>query len=89
MTKFVTPFFHDRRQSIRYNASLAITGVIGGTSFEKLYQKLGLQSLKLIRQFGKLCHFYKIFKEKPPSIQEQHWIWIPKSGVVMTSLELI
>ena len=32
--------------SIQYNAALAITGAITETSREKLYQKLGLESLK-------------------------------------------
>ena len=30
-----------------------------GTSTEKIYQKLGLGSLKSRRWFRKLCHFYK------------------------------
>ena len=33
-------------ESIQYNAALAITGAIRGTSREKLYQELGLDSLK-------------------------------------------
>ena len=43
---------------------LAITGAIKGTSTEKIYQELGLQSLKL----------YKIFDEKSPSYL---FNWIP------------
>ena len=33
--------FHDRLESIQYNACLAITGAIRGMSREKLYQELG------------------------------------------------
>ena len=33
--------FHKNLESIQYNAALAITGAIRGTSKEKLYQKLG------------------------------------------------
>ena len=55
--------FHDKLESGQYNACLAITGEIRGTSTEKLYQKLGLALLKSRRWFGKLCHFYKIFNE--------------------------
>ena len=33
--------FHQKLESIQYNAALAITGAIRGTSKEKLYQKLG------------------------------------------------
>ena len=41
--------FHDRLESIQYNACLAITGAIRGTSREKLYQELALDSLRLSR----------------------------------------
>ena len=34
---------------------------------KKIYQKLGLASLKSRCWFRKLCHFYKIFNEKSPS----------------------
>ena len=50
--------FHDKLESIQYNACLAITGAIRGTSTEKIYQELGLESLKSRRWFRKLCHFY-------------------------------
>ena len=59
--------FHDKLESIQYNACLAITGAIRGTSTEKIYQELGLESLKFMRWFRKLCHFYKIFNDKFPS----------------------
>ena len=36
----------DKIESVQYNAALAITGTIRGTSNEKLYQELGLESLK-------------------------------------------
>ena len=44
-----------------------MTGAIRGTSTEKIYQELGLESLKSTRWLRKLCHFYKIFNEKFPS----------------------
>ena len=59
--------FHDKLESIQYNACLAITGEIRGTSTEKIYQELGLESLKSRRWLRKLCRFYKIFNEKSPS----------------------
>ena len=40
------PAFHIKLESIQYNAWLAITGAIRGTSVEKIYQELGLESLK-------------------------------------------
>ena len=59
--------FHDKLESIQYNVCLAITGAIRSTSTEKIYQELGLESLKSRRWFRKLCHFYKIFNDKSPS----------------------
>ena len=38
--------FHQRLESIQYNAAIAITGTIRGTSSEKLFQELGLETLK-------------------------------------------
>ena len=38
--------FHQKLESIQYNAALAITGAIRGTSRAKLYQELGLESLQ-------------------------------------------
>ena len=43
--------FHQKLESI------AITGAIRGTSSEKLYKKLGLESLQLRRLYRKLCTF--------------------------------
>ena len=47
-------------ESLQYNAALAITGAIRGTSSEKLYQELGLESLHDRRWYRKLCFYYKI-----------------------------
>ena len=38
--------FHQNIESIQYNAALAITGAIRGTSKEKIYQELGFESLQ-------------------------------------------
>ena len=59
--------FHDKLESIQYNACLAITGAIRGTSKEKIYRELGLESYKSMLWFRKLCHFYKIFNDKSRS----------------------
>ena len=37
--------FHQKLESIQYNARLAITGAIRSTFREKLYQELGLESV--------------------------------------------
>ena len=39
--------FHVKMESIQYNACLAITEAIRGTSREKIYKELGLESLQL------------------------------------------
>ena len=39
--------FHAKMESIQYNACLAITGAIRGTSQEIFYQELGIESLQL------------------------------------------
>ena len=46
--------FHQKMESIQYNAALAITGAIRGNSREKLYQELGLESLRKRRCYRKL-----------------------------------
>ena len=51
---------HERLESIQYNAELATTGVIRGSSREKFYQELGFESLQQRRWHRKLCLFDKI-----------------------------
>ena len=58
--------FHQKLNSIRYNAALAITGAIRGTSKEKLYNELDLKTLKKRRWYRKLCCLFKIFRYKCP-----------------------
>ena len=52
--------FINKIEKAQYDAALAITGVIRGTSWEKLYAELGLESLKFRRWFRKLACFYEI-----------------------------
>ena len=52
--------FCSKLESVQYNAALAITGAIRGTSQTKLYVELGLESLKARRWFRRLCYFYKL-----------------------------
>ena len=47
-------------ESVQYNAALANTGAIHGSSRDKLYQELGFESLHDRRWFRKLCFYYKI-----------------------------
>ena len=47
-------------------SALAITGAIRGTSKEKIYQALGLNTLEKGRWYRKLCWFFKIFRNQSP-----------------------
>ena len=57
--------FHQKLESIQYNAALAITGAIRGTSREKLYQELELESLQK-RHWYRLCYIFKKLKGQSP-----------------------
>ena len=58
--------FCNKVESIQYQACLAITGAIQGTSREKLYNELGLESLLDRRWCRKLCAFYSIINSDKP-----------------------
>ena len=58
--------FHQNIESIQYNAALAITGAVRGTSREKLYQELGFESLQQRRWYRKLCCLFKIINNQSP-----------------------
>ena len=53
-------------ESIQYNACLALTGATKGTSKEKIYQELGLESRRDRRWCRKLCLFYKVLENENP-----------------------
>ena len=59
--------FHEKLESIQYNAALAITGAIRGSSREKLDQELGFESLQQRWWCRKLCLFFKMIKNQSPS----------------------
>ena len=54
--------FHQKMESVQYNAARARTG----TSREKLYQEVDLESLRKRRWYRKLCYFFKIFEGQSP-----------------------
>jgi hypothetical protein len=68
-------------ESVQYNAALAITGAIKGTSKERIYNELGLESLSNRRWYRRMCTFWKIvninhcpeyLKEYLPRLQFSH-----------------
>ena len=58
--------FCNKIERVQYNAALAITGAIRGTSQTKLYHELSPESLKFGRWMRRLCMFYKIKTLKLP-----------------------
>ena len=54
----------DKIESVQYNAALAITGAIRGTSKEKLYQEIGLESFKDRRWLWRMSYLYKTISTK-------------------------
>ena len=56
--------FHQKLELIQYNAALALTGAIRGSSREKLHQELRLESLQLWQWYRKLCCFYKAYNKQ-------------------------
>ena len=59
--------FHQRLESLQHNAALAIAGEIRGTSKEKLYNELGLESLQKRRWYEKLSFLYKVIANQSTS----------------------
>ena len=59
--------FCNKLESVQYKAALAITGAIQGTSRDKLYQELGLESLKSRRWYKRLSCMFKIMKKEAPN----------------------
>ena len=59
--------FHQRLESLQYNAALGTTGTIRGTSKENLYNELGLESLQNRRWYKKLFFLYKFIANQSPS----------------------
>ena len=58
--------FCEKLESIQYKAALAITGAIQGTSRDRIYAELGLESLKDRRWYKRLSCMFKIMNEQAP-----------------------
>ena len=55
--------FSEKLESIQYKTASEITGAIQGTSRDKIYQELGLESLKSRKWYKRLSLTFKIMKE--------------------------
>ena len=58
--------FSNKIEAVQYNAALAITNKIKGTSRTKLYNELGIEPLSFRWCFRHLCIFYKIKTQRAP-----------------------
>ena len=56
--------FCEKIESAQYRAALAVTGAIQGTSRDKLYHELGLESLKSRRWYKRLSCMFKTMKRE-------------------------
>ena len=59
---------HEKLESMLYNACIALTGTIRGTSKEKLYPELALESLHLRCCYREPCLFIRFPKRNLKSI---------------------
>ena len=59
--------FCEKLESVQCKAALAITGVIQGTSRNKIYEELGIESLKARGWYKRLSCMFKIMKEEAPN----------------------
>ena len=56
----------EKLESVQYKVALAVTGAIQGTSRERIYQQLGLESLRARRWYKRCNSMFKILKEEAP-----------------------
>ena len=54
--------FKEKLEKVQYSAALIITGARKGTSWQRFYKELGLESLCNRRWYRKLVFFYKLSK---------------------------
>ena len=59
--------FCEKLESVQYKAALAMTGAMQSTSRDKIYQKLGLESLKSRRWYKRLSCMFKIMIKEAPN----------------------
>ncbi len=64
--------FINKLESIQYNAALAITGAIRGSSKERIYQELGLESLSDRRWYRRMCTLWKIINGLSPEYLKKY-----------------
>ena len=64
MIKHLISLFTLNWNHFNFNSTLVITGAIRGSSTEKIYEELGLESLKSRCWYRKMGFLYKVFKSE-------------------------
>ena len=59
--------FRKKLESVQYEAALVTTGAMKGTSCDKIYKELGLESLESRRWYKRLSCMFKIMKKETPN----------------------
>ena len=72
MTNHIMCLLCEKLESLQYKAALAITGVIQGTPRNKIYEELGIESLKSRGWHRRLSCMFKIMKEEAPNCRYSH-----------------
>ena len=81
--KPLTESFKDKLEMVQYNAALVITGAFKGTSRDRIYTELGLESLAEWRWSRKIFFFHKIVNGLLP-VYLQSYISYCGEGVYRT-----
>ena len=81
--KPLTESFKDKLEMVQYNAALVITGAFKGTSRDRIYRELGLESLAERRWSRKIFFFHKIINGLLP-VYLQSYISYCVEGVYRT-----
>ena len=79
----LTESFKDKLEMVQYNAVLVITGAFKGTSRDRIYRELGLESLAEGRWSCKIFFFHKIINGLLP-VYRQSYISYCGEGVYRT-----
>ena len=75
--------FRSKLESVQHNTALAITGCIRGTSREKSYEELGLESLDRRRWYRRMCLYWKIVKGFAPDYSVISYLYYNTRGILI------
>ena len=81
--KLLTESFKDKLEMVQYNAALVITGTFKGTSRDRIYRELGLESLAKRRWSRRIFFFHNIINGLLP-VHLQSYISYCGEGVYRT-----